>query len=207
MFIWTTRTILVFGKKRSVYGKTLPQKNKIGKFHFLRLSGKWINSSGVSFPKLSYVRLLPQGLLFLKNSHFWKFGTCPVWKSVHFLIFGDFSKNGSPGQTTVLTRFVSKFCVEPRSQSPNMSHLESKCVWKTPNRASKGIELRHFIWKLSRDDCGMVRNIFKSHFGLGNKLKSQFWTPKLKISFVWNLEFSVFVQNWFFQSQISRYIL
>ena len=39
-----------------------------------------------------------------------------------------------------------------------------------------------YIWKLIRDDCGMVQNIFKSHFGLGYSLKNQFWTPKLIFS-------------------------
>ena len=64
-----------------------------------------------------------------------------------------------------------------------------------------------YIWKLSRDDCGMVQNIFKSHFGLGYSLKNQFWTPKLKFSIFQNLQFSVFVHNSLFQSQNSRSIL
>ena len=56
----------------------------MGKSHFLRLSGKWINSSGVSSEKLPFVMKLPQGLLFLINRHFWKFQTCPFWKKYAF---------------------------------------------------------------------------------------------------------------------------
>ena len=61
MFVMTTRTILVFGKKRPGYRKTLPKNPKLEKKHFLRLSGKWINSSGVSSQKLSYVYEAPAG--------------------------------------------------------------------------------------------------------------------------------------------------
>ena len=36
----------------------------------------------------------PAGMLFLKNQHFWNFGTCPFWKKVDFLhiwyIFGTY---------------------------------------------------------------------------------------------------------------------
>ena len=44
-----------------------------------------------------------------------------------------FFSNGFPGQTTMLIRFVSKFWVEPLSQSLDIFHLRSKHVWKTPN--------------------------------------------------------------------------
>ena len=73
-----------FSVKKGRDMKKRHKKIKIGKSHFLRLSGKWINSSGVSFQKLAYVRLLPQGLLFLPNSHFWKFQTCPFCKKCPF---------------------------------------------------------------------------------------------------------------------------
>ena len=39
-------------------------------------------------------------------------------KSVYFLILNNFSKNGSPGQTTMLMRRAAKFCVEPGLHSP-----------------------------------------------------------------------------------------
>ena len=43
-------------------------------------------------------RKLPQGLLFLKNQHFWDLGTCTFWKNVDFLriwyIFGTWLVRG-----------------------------------------------------------------------------------------------------------------
>ena len=65
------------------------------------------------------------------------FLTCPFWKSVHFLIFGDFSKNGSPGQTTMLTTSAAKFCVEPRSPFSNIFHHELKSIGKPRNIVSR----------------------------------------------------------------------
>ena len=79
---------------------------------------------------------LPQGLLFLKNQHFWNFKTSPFSKSVYFLILNDFFKNGSPGQTTMLTRRAAKFCAKPRSPFPEISHQESKTIGKPPNIVS-----------------------------------------------------------------------
>ena len=52
----------------------------------------------------------------------------PIWKSVYFLIFGDFSKMASPGQTTMLTKSASKFCVEPQSPFSNISHHDPKTM-------------------------------------------------------------------------------
>merc|ERR1712138_339215 len=63
-------------------------------------------------------------------------GTCS-WKTEH----GDlenqgqnkhFSENGSPGQTTMLTRRASKFCVKPRSPFSEISHHDHKTIGKTP---------------------------------------------------------------------------
>merc|ERR1712138_125971 len=62
-------------------------------------------------------------------------GTCS-WKTEH----GDlenqgqnkhFSENGSPGQTTMLTRRASKFCVKPRSPFSKISHHDPKTIGKT----------------------------------------------------------------------------
>ena len=86
--------------------------------------------------KLLYVLSHPAGLLSRKNYDFWKFWTCPFWKVVHFLKFGHFVKNGSAGQTTMLTRRATKFCVEPRSPFSNISHQESKTIGKPSNIAS-----------------------------------------------------------------------
>merc|ERR1712139_751122 len=58
---------------------------------------------------------------------------CLFWKSVHFLIFGDFFKNGSPGQTTMLTKSASKFCVEPRSPFPDISHHDPETIGEPSN--------------------------------------------------------------------------
>ena len=63
----------------------------------------------------------------------------------------------------------------------------------------------YLIWKLSRDDSGMVQDIFRNHFGVGNSLKSQFWIPKqlfffffegnLKWRFSKNENFSFWIQH------------
>ena len=42
--------------------------------------------------------------------------------------FGGFFPNGSPGQTTLLDRFGSKFCVGPQSQSPDISHMSQNPI-------------------------------------------------------------------------------
>ena len=73
---------------------------------------------------------LPQGLLFLENRHFGNFRTSPFSKSVYFLILNTFSKNGSPGQTTMLIRRAAKFCVEPWSPFSYISHHDPKTLGK-----------------------------------------------------------------------------
>ena len=51
-------------------------------------------------------------------------------------------ENGSPGQTTMLIRFVSKFCVEPRSPFSNISHYDivpwPECQPEFPDDADDG---------------------------------------------------------------------
>ena len=59
------------------------------------------------------------------------------------------------------------------------------------------------IWKLSRDDSGRLQNICQSHFGLGNKHKSQFWIPKLKCWCFWKPRFPVFVQIHFLDHKLQ----
>ena len=55
----------------------------------------------------------------------------------------------------------------------------SECNWN----------LCFYIWTSGRDDCGMVQDIFRNHFGLGISLKIQFWIPKLIFRFFENLNF------------------
>ena len=86
--------------------------------------------------KLLYVLKLPAGLLSRKNDDFLIFWTCPESKSMNFLKFGHFLKNGSPGQTTMLTRRAAKFCVEPRSPFSEISHQKSKTIGKPSNIVS-----------------------------------------------------------------------
>ena len=86
--------------------------------------------------KLLYVLSHPAGLLSRKNDDFWNFGTYPFSKSVYFLILNNFSKNGSPGQTTMLMRRAAKFCVEPRSPFSEISHHDSKTLGKPPSIVS-----------------------------------------------------------------------
>ena len=72
---------------------------------------------------------------------------CNVWGRIHFgnlflekwtcesWIWGQnkyFSENGSPGQTSMLTRRASKFWVEPRSPFSEISHHDPKTIGKTP---------------------------------------------------------------------------
>ena len=54
-------------------------------------------------------------------------------KCLQFLLFSEFSQNGSPGQTTMPTRSASKFCVEPQSPFSGISHKESKTIGKPSN--------------------------------------------------------------------------
>ena len=49
---------------------------------------------------------------------------------MHFLKIGHILKNGSPGQTTTLTRRAAKFCVEPRSPFFYISHHDLKTLGK-----------------------------------------------------------------------------
>ena len=76
--------------------------------------------------KLLYVLKLPAGLLSRKNGDFLIFLTCPESKSMHFLKFGHVLKNGSPGQTTMLTRRAAKFCVKPWSPFSYISDQDAK---------------------------------------------------------------------------------
>ena len=84
MFIWTTRTILVFGKKVSWYRKTLPKKRKWGKVTFWDHSKNELIHQGYVLKSSPLLGSTPQGLLFLINRHFWKFQTCPFWKKYAF---------------------------------------------------------------------------------------------------------------------------
>ena len=81
--------------------------------------------------KSSYLsRSSPVGLLSRENDDFYIFWTCPFSKNMHCLKFEHLGKNGSPGQTTMLTRRVAKFCVEPRSPFSNISHHDPKASRK-----------------------------------------------------------------------------
>ena len=80
--------------------------------------------------KLLYVLKLPAVLLSQKSCDFWEIGTCPESKSMHFLKFGHFLRNASPGQTTMLTRRAAKFCVEPQSPFSYISHHDPKTLGK-----------------------------------------------------------------------------
>ena len=84
MFIWTIRTILVFAKQTLGYGNTLPKQTKLGKSHFLRLSGKSINSSGVSSQKLYYVNEAPAGAFISEKLTFLNFWDMLILKKLNF---------------------------------------------------------------------------------------------------------------------------
>merc|ERR1712023_258888 len=72
--------------------------------------------------------------------------TCESWiwdKNKHF------SENGSPGQTTMLTRRASKFCVEPRSPFSEISHQESKTIGKPPKIVPLTECQGNYVWRFS----------------------------------------------------------
>ena len=62
--------------------KTLPTKTQMVKFHFLRLSGKWINSSGVSSQKLAYVYEAPAGAFISAKLTFLEISDMPILEKV-----------------------------------------------------------------------------------------------------------------------------
>ena len=88
---------------------------------------------GGKFSKAPLCYEAPAGAFVFAKLTFLDFRTCPFGNCVHLLIFGDISKNGSWGQTTMLPGFVSKFCVEPRSPFSNISHHDPKTMWETSN--------------------------------------------------------------------------
>ena len=66
------------------------KNNKIGKFHFFRLSGKFINSSGVSSQKLSYVYEAPAGAFISAKLTFLGISDIPILEKVcisSYLVF------------------------------------------------------------------------------------------------------------------------
>ena len=70
------------------------------------------------------------GAFVLETSQFLDFLDMSRIKSMHFLKLRHFLKNGSPGQSTMLTRRATKFCVEPRSPFPYISHHDPKTLGK-----------------------------------------------------------------------------
>ena len=71
-------------------------------------------------------------VLFIKMSKFHMFPrncTFYFWK---YLLNKHVFQNGSPGQITMLDRSGSDFCVEPRYERPNISHMSQIPIWKLP---------------------------------------------------------------------------
>ena len=60
------------------------QENILGKGRFLRLSWKWIDSSGVSSEKLLYVRRHPTGAFIPETYTLLEFWDMPILKKLHF---------------------------------------------------------------------------------------------------------------------------
>ena len=84
MFIWTTRTILVFGQILPWYGKTLPKKMCWGKVTFWDYRENELIHWRYILKSSPMLGSTPQGLLFLKNNNFWNFETCPFWRNCIF---------------------------------------------------------------------------------------------------------------------------
>ena len=85
--------------------------------------------SAHSRPKKSYDRdLLDLGEHLGPKPLFGSFSknmTSDFWKESQKQTF---LKNGSPGQTTLLDRSGSNFCVEPRSQNPDISYMSQNPI-------------------------------------------------------------------------------
>ena len=71
-----------FSVKNVRIWKHVTKNAKIGKSHFLRLSGKWINSSGVSSQKLSYVYEAPAGAFISAKLTFLGISDIPILEKV-----------------------------------------------------------------------------------------------------------------------------
>ena len=89
MFIWTIRTILVFGKKVILICKFPSSFHFLGKSHFLRLLWKWIYFVEVSSQKVPLLGCSRRGF------YFWKINISEILRHAHFeeiaflLIFGQ----------------------------------------------------------------------------------------------------------------------
>ena len=69
------------------------QKNENWEKSVFEITVKMNLFCGGKFWKATFVcRMLPQGLLFLINRHFWKFQTCPFWKKCAFPYIWAFSR-------------------------------------------------------------------------------------------------------------------
>ena len=117
-YYWTSMALI--SQSHSYYWTSMPIMNHYNSYYWTSMP---ILSQSA---KLLYVLSHPAGLLSRKNYDFWNFGTYQFSKSVYFLILNNFSKNGSPGQTTMLMRRAAKFCVEPRSPFSEISHHDPK---------------------------------------------------------------------------------
>ena len=116
MFIMTTRTILVFGKKRPGYGKTLPKKDFWGKVTFWDYrENELIHWRYVlkSYPMLGCSR---RGFYFWQINISGNFRHAHFGKSVHFLIFGHFPDDGGGGVPTTLPIWQEPWSITPRDQ-------------------------------------------------------------------------------------------
>ena len=71
-----------FSVKKNGIWKNVTKKTKMVKFHFLRLSGTWINSSGVSPQKLSYVYEAPAGAFISAKLRFLGISDIPILEKV-----------------------------------------------------------------------------------------------------------------------------
>ena len=84
MFIWTVRTILVFGQISPWYGKTLPKKEFLVKVTFWDYRENELIHRRYILKSPPMLGSTPQGILFLINRHFWNFRTCPFWRNCTF---------------------------------------------------------------------------------------------------------------------------
>ena len=90
MFIWTIRTILVFSKTSSWYGKTLPKKRSLGKVTFWDYRENQLIHWGYILKSSPMLGCSRRGFYFWKTNISGILGHAHFRKKSIFLIFGTY---------------------------------------------------------------------------------------------------------------------
>ena len=110
MFIWTVRTILVFGQISFWYGTTLPKKECSGKVTFWDYRENELIHWGYILKSSPMLGCSRRGFYFWQINISGNFRHAHFGKSVHFLIFGHFPDDADgdgDGAPTIFVRWPS----------------------------------------------------------------------------------------------------